>query len=368
MSLFSPLVINCICWYVTFIPGMLFGNKYYPIKMDIFGAWLIWFFLTNILFIILEPKKKQLYLLISKKREINFPYQYGIFFLCVILSYKIWMVGSTGPENFFLNLRLANIGLDGFGSLGVITRFYPLVFVLFTFENFNKNPKNKIKIISLWCWMALFAVGTMGKFSILTPFLVWVICKSLRNEISIFKIFRILFLILLIMVFIQWIRAGNSSETIGFLKMLSIYTYSPFVGLNYINPDVLAPIGSHTFRFFYAIGHTLGLNSAPVELISEYVKVPILTNVYTVLYPFYIDFGIIGVSCFAIVYGLLFGLLYRGSIHHNSFFLTLYIIFTPYLYTQFIVEGMFSVLSSNIQFTLCLLFVFFISRQVKKND
>lgn len=369
MSLFSPLVINCMCWYVTFTPGMFFSNVYYPIKDNIFIYWLIWFFILNTLFILLHPSNQLIKSSIAKKREIKIPYQYGVFLLCGVLLYRTWIVGSTGPEHFLLNLRLGAIGLEGFQQLGIITRFYPLIFVLFTFEIMFNKKNNKIKMISLWCWMILYAIATMGKYSVLIPVLTWIVCKGLSNELDFRKLIKVVIITVILMFIMQIMRSGDSSAgNINILKILSVYTYSPFVALGYLNFDTHFGFGTHVFRFLYAVGYYLGLSPAPINLISGYVEVPILTNTYTVLYPFVSDFSSVGVSFFAVVYGIIFGGLYRLGAYRSPFYIILYVVLISYLFTQFFGEGIFSVLSANIQMTLCLLFLFFISRRVKLND
>lgn len=369
MSLFSPLVINCICWYVTFIPGVFFSDGYYPIKDNIFIYWLIWLFILNIIFLWLHPSSKLIKLSISKKREIKIPYQYGVFFLCGILLYRTWIVGTTGSEHFLLNLRLGAIGLDGFQQLGIITRFYPLIFVLFTFEIVFNKKNNKIKMISLWCWMILYAIATMGKYSVLIPVLTWIVSKGLSGDLDLRKLIKVAIITITLMFIMQILRSGDSSSgNTNILKILSVYTYSPFVALGYINFDTHFGFGVHVFRLIYAVGHYLGLSLAPINLISGYVEVPILTNTYTVLYPFVSDFGFIGVIVFAVVYGLFFGGLYRFGAYKSPFYIILYVIFISYIFTQFFGEGVFSVLSANIQMILCLLFLFFISRRVELND
>lgn len=83
----------------------------------------------------------------------------------------------------------------------------------------------------------------------------------------------------------------------------------------------------HTFRILYAIGHTLGITEPPTETILEFVSIPDMTNTYTNMYPFYEDFGNIGVFVFSIVYGIFYGFLYKKSRTGGKIQLVLYAIF-----------------------------------------
>ena len=364
-SLFSPVSVNCISWYLTFIPGMMFFGDYYPITDNVFIAWVIWFFTLNIIFLVFEPKSiKQFKINSNSGREIKFNYQYIIYFLSLILLYRIWVVGSSGQEHFFLNLRLGSNGIDGFESIGYIGLFYPLILSLFVFENiFRSNSRNQ-KIMSLSIWLALFAVATMGKFAVLTPILIWVAINFLKGRVKLLKLILVAFFSMVLMLLTHYIRAGENS-TFDFFKLISIYTYSPFVGLGYIDFTLSNDFGATSLRFFYAVIHFLWGGNEPINLIYPYVNVPIPTNIYTVLFPFLYDFGFFGVFVFSLIYGVFFGFLYRWGALGNNFYISLYMIYMPYLFTQFLGEGLFSVLSSNIQMAFCMCIVFFISKKVK---
>ncbi|MCD9544490.1 oligosaccharide repeat unit polymerase [Photobacterium carnosum] len=367
MSLFSPLVINCFAWSVSFVPGIFFYEDYYPITNSVFTAWVVWFFVTNILFIKFDPQNPNRFKeSCTSSLEIKFNYQYIIYILALVLAYRIWVVGSSGPSQFFLNLRLGTMHEIGYQTLGLIERFYPLILALFVFENIYESKNNLNKRIALWLWMALFALAVMGKFAILTPILIWIGIKILKKEITVKTVFFITIFTVLVMVFMQLIRSDSKTST-DYFKLLSIYTYSPIVGLGYVNFNLSPLFGANSLRFFYAISYALGFNNTPVNLIFSYVEIPVLTNVYTVLYPFYMDFKIGGVFVFSVIYGCVFGLLYKGVNFKNTFFMALYFIFLPALFTQFFVESLFSLLSLNIQVTFCLLIIFIISRKSDAN-
>ena len=62
------------------------------------------------------------------------------------------------------------------------------------------------------------------------------------------------------------------------------------------------------------------------------------TNVYTVMRPFYTDFGNIGVGYFAFLYGVLTGVAYRLKDNGNSFGTCLYTYLVYVLTLQFFDE------------------------------
>ena len=85
--------------------------------------------------------------------------------------------------------------------------------------------------------------------------------------------------------------------------VLGIYIYSPLVALGLLENTI--HFGEYTFRIFYAVSYYFGFSELPPqETILDYVNVPFPTNVYTVMQPFYSDFGLLGVFLGAIFYGL----------------------------------------------------------------
>lgn len=310
-SLFSPLVLNSIGWLIAFLSGTFFHNEYYPITEDVFIAWFIWFCISSVIFTMLLPPAKGWRYTLDKlnKYKVSFGYQWLVVMLSFWLAWEIWIVGSTGPEHFFLNLRLASNGLDGFGSLGLVARLYPVVFALFIIEwiLLSKN-RNKIRLLLLF-WMLLYAIGTMGKFTFLTPILIIAFSLSLHNKIPLHKMMVFGGASLIVMIALHFIRSGSFTvKDLG--QFISVYTYSPIVALGYLENNESMIFGENTFRFYYAVAHSLGQSMPPAEVILDYVEIPELTNVYTGLFPYYYDFGMVGIVLFSLIIGLLFGLLY----------------------------------------------------------
>ena len=83
--------------------------------------------------------------------------------------------------------------------------------------------------------------------------------------------------------------------------------------------------------------------------VLDYVNVPTPTNVYTILYPFYKDFGYWGIGIFGLLYGAMYNTLHRGYIFRNGMCVILYAIILPYLFSEFLGEFIFTNFSSHLQ-------------------
>lgn len=74
------------------------------------------------------------------------------------------------------------------------------------------------------------------------------------------------------------------------------YTVAPLLAMSTVfDGNIPHQYGENTFRFFISFLHASNLTThPPVELIKEYVYVPLATNVYTVYEPYYRDFSVAG--------------------------------------------------------------------------
>ena len=358
---YSPLVISAMVWLAVFVTGLFAQDLFYPITERAFLLWLVWFVITSVLYFIFsdtEPALPQ-----NEQRSLPFDYSLIVVGLIIWLAYRVWVLGTTGPEHFFLNLRLSAIGLEGFEPLGFMERAYPVVFALFLFEIVNSRKGNLHLRCLLWGWMLLYAIATMGKFAILTPIVSWLIIKGVQGLVPL----RVPVLVVLgslpLMAALHFMRAGaQHQQTLG--ELVSVYIYSPIVALGHLelNPDAVT--GAYTLRFFYAVMHRLFGTMPPEQVILPYVDVPFPTNVYTVLQPFIYDFGAPGVVIGSLLYGLLFGGLFYMAQSKKALPIILYAGLSIALIGQFIGDLFLTTLSGNLQFIIAASIIVFLSKRV----
>lgn len=360
---FSPMAINALVWLIVFAVGVFVGQDYYPIRYQVFLSWLIFFVGSSGVYFFLCPVKVSSSAVPpTPPRHIPFNYLSLLGLLIVWLTFRVWDVGSGGPAHFFLNLRLSSNGHDEFEPLGFVGRFYPLIFALFLFEHIYPTKANRHLRILLWIWILLFAIATMSKFAILTPVLAWVTIQGVLGRIKPTFLAPFLTLAVILMLALHFIRAGERDES-TVLDLIGVYIYSPIVALGYWPIDSTLPFGSYVFRFFYAIGFSLGIAEKPMDTIMSYVEIPMLTNVYTVIQPFYNDFGLIGVVFGTVLFSGFFSALYRAAIRNRTVGLMLYSGFMVVLFCQFFADLLVTTLSGNIQLAICTYLVYMSSRK-----
>lgn len=362
-ALYSPLFINIFSWLVVFVSGLFFYQDFYPITDNVFIAWLCWFSITSFFFFILQPKGfSQVALTFSNPSSLPVRYYFFIGVMILWLIYRIWAVGNAGSAHFFLNLRMAAIGIEGVETLGLAARFYPLMIALYIFEQHNYKPERKAERLFLLVWLLVYAIGTMGKFAILAPILIWIVTASMQNRVNKLQILKVAGVTFLLMLLAHITRSSEGSD-FNLFKMLAVYTYSPIVALGYLDIQGAQSFGQYSLRFFYAVGHVFDLTPEPVSIIMEYVSIPVETNAYTVLMPFYIDFGLFGVCVFAIIYGLLFGMLYSLVNQRVKIYFAVYVSMTLILLSQFMGESLFSTMSAHLQTVFLLLIIYSLAKR-----
>ena len=363
-SLYSPLVISTSTWLVVFVAGLVFEERFYPLQEKAFIAWLIWFIVTSLIFFLLCPSSVRSAWAGTEIRRLPLDYTLLLLLLIVWLGYRVWVVGSTGSaENFFLNLRLSAINLEGFAPIGLVMRFNPLIFALFLFEHVYSYRENRHLRLLLWCFMLLYALATMSKLAILTPVLSWAIIQGIKGRMNVRWIVVLFVVVFALMISIHFIRAADSDKS-TVADVLALYIYSPLVALGYMDIDDSQPVGASVFRFFYAVGNYLDIAPKPVNTILTYVEVPEPTNTYTVMQPFYHDFGLLGVLLEAVSYGIFFSVLYLLSVKEGGLWLVLFSGYSIVLGGQFIGDFLITNFSGNLQFLIYALAVFLASRKV----
>jgi oligosaccharide repeat unit polymerase len=363
-SIFSPMGITASAWLFVFILGSFFYESYFPFTDKIFLMWLCWFGLSSFCYLAISPGKSDKNLGPVK----CMPFDYSMFLILLILGlvYKTWEIGNIGPGSFLVNLRLATIKVTNDApSIGLVGNFYPLIFSLFIFESFNACKYNRRLRWLLWIWMLIFAVTTMGKFALITPVSAWIIIKHRRREINFRKLTLIAIAMILLMIAIHYSRATvDYKDTL--LEVLSIYSYSPIIALGELDVSgKLTEFAEYTFRFYYAIKYYFVGGIPPVETILNFVYVPVATNVYTVMQPFYTDHGFVGIIYGALFYGLFYGLLHRYYLKGRQLAIICYAAFSISLITQFLGETLITNFSGNLQIIIAAILVVSLSRERK---
>ncbi|HCU0293895.1 TPA: oligosaccharide repeat unit polymerase [Citrobacter sedlakii] len=352
----SPLSLHCFAWFLVTTTGLFAYDEFIEFPEISFYALMIWYTIVYIILITgeLVSLKINSTLYYENREYVCGRYWIIVIPLSIYTVYEIYNVGNNGPASFLLNLRLANIIEDYEGEkFTLMTTVYPVLIAMFSIVCITeRNKKNKY---TLWLWMILFCIGTMGKFALITPILIFLVIREMTVGLNKKKLFFIVPAIIFAILFMHFMRM-SSGESTTVSSVLGIYIYSPLLALSKLSElNTNGEAGEYTFRFLIAVLYKTGLSSTePVKTILDYVNVPVPTNVFTVMQPFYQDYSLLGVAFGAILYGVIYSTIYLLAKKGNPLALLIYASFAIGLFTSFFAETLITNLAGNIKVVICM--------------
>jgi oligosaccharide repeat unit polymerase len=251
-------------------------------------------------------------------------------------SYKIFI--SSNVENFFIGLRTELIYGDK--DIGPLKYLFPFSFVVFAInlQSFvkEKNLKNKILFITSFLATIVYAVFSTGRLLFLLVLVVYVGINFLYNKNFSFKKLSkliIIFMTIFICLGIVYSKGGSLENTAKenitpAVQSTAIYIVAPLNALDWEmhHQFTVNYNGNNSFRFFVKIGEQLNLisNAKVNELLTPFIFVPYLTNVYTFYRPYIKDFGRVYSWFMIALFGLIHTFLYNKAIATKNLRYSLY--------------------------------------------
>lgn len=357
-NLFAPFVITPLIWGGVLFCFLTFPHNLYPIGSKFLSNLLVWvlpFFLSSVFAYYKTEATSDVTAKIEPNMNVIKIYSVlTVLLMPVVIGITVWTAFINDPVNMFRYLRIMNTGMDEnieAPDLGILNYLVSMAYVTLFFVLLYGKKKWLLTLIIVLNLMLAFI--TMAKTTFLCVILSSLYVLYVKKVIKIRHIaYGLLFFVILSIV-LQSLRAASSQNevvAVDSFDFFVLYILTSMPAFEYFAlPISAAHWGENTFRLFYAIFYTFGSDIPPINTILEFVNVPVETNTYTVLYPFYTDFGTFGVFFFSIIYGLFYGYLYRKTTTGSKFALIIYAILLNYIILQFIGEFIFTNLSMEIQ-------------------
>ncbi|WAH52310.1 oligosaccharide repeat unit polymerase [Pseudescherichia vulneris] len=354
-NLTSPLSLHCLAWFLVSVIGLFAYDEFIEFPPVSYYAFLIWYV---IIYFILTVGEMVTFKSHTQQYFYNKEYscaRYWIFVIPVAI-YTIWeiyRVGTSGPASFFLNLRLANIDEDYSGEkFLVMTAVYPVMIAIFAIICMSKTSRTNIYAIVFW--VMLFCIGTMGKFAVITPIIIFLAIREITKGLDRKKLVIYLPMVAVVILMLHFARMATNDDT-TLSSVLGLYVYSPILALSKLSDLANNNAGEYTFRFLFAVLNKIGLSAnEPVKTILDYVDVPVPTNVYTVMQPFFQDYSLYGVAFGAILYGIVFAFIYGSAKQGNPVSILAYAVLAVSLFTSFLTETLITNIAGNIKLIVCI--------------
>lgn len=356
-DVFSPWAITITVWAAMLILLMFRNHKllYAPSEQFYYSLllWLTGFCVFSVIFYNSSISKyKNVEQNDASRIELstlNIKFFNILFILSIIITplyvMKIYeVVLMLGTEDFMYNVRI--YAVNGNTNLGLLD-YSVTINISLLIVSLKGYPRIK-KYQVVWACFAciLNALAIMEKGGILIVFFCIMYVLYERKKIKIRSAIIITAAIIVLFFIFNLMRGEEDSEyrneetLLGFITM---YILSPPVAFCELVQDVEYQFAARTLpTIYYLLNKYVADIYIVYDRLQQFVAIPIPTNVYTVLQPFYQDFGYIGVMTGGSIYGLIYGVMYGKMRRGNDFSKCLYLYFAYVLAIQFFQENIFT--------------------------
>lgn len=361
-KIINPLFIMPVIWGVFLLLYKIIPHKLYELQEQFLFSLLLWVVSFLVGGYIIQGKTQKIVGQNSIDHSLYSKFIFSFLFYLVLFLAPLTVfiliteAMKVGFEYFFLKLRMINTGIDEDDtfSLGILAYVFNLANVVLLLFTFYKEKVSNLKYYIVLVLAIILGLITLARTSLvvllLSIFVILYFKKLLKPKHYLYG-FAIFFLFLFVITFLREFHESNSSA----LDELQIYLFAGMPAFDTIDYKLQEQFGSYTFRFIYAVANAFGGNYVVEKTILPYATVPTLTNVYTVMFPFFKDFGYYGIAFFGFLYGLVINLIYKIASTQNSLAILGYSIIFPILLLQFFGEYLFSNFSTYLQYLIILL-------------
>lgn len=363
-DLFSPDVLVSGVWFMVILLYYLLPHNFYPIQNRFplcIIMWVVGYYVSAQIVAYVTPCGKDKHLI---DRRIYVPETILACFATVYLAYSA-IKAASGSELFFLYLRSLSTGLDESISTGGSTiwgYFRSAMLIVYLIELTRTEHFSKKRTVIFLLLNLLVSFVTMAKLQLFTIVVTSLVVLYRKKRITIQQMYVVALLFLVLCVVIQVLRSTSDGFSIS--SFLVSYILSGSVAFDYFESSDVAQSGSNVFRFFEAVLYRLGISDNPSnQTILQYVQIGgssnSVTNVYTMLYPFYVDYGYTGVVVFAIVSGSISGYFYKKSKSSDAA-LVFYSVIASTIILGFMADLFFANFSTMLQYLIFTYMPFYI--------
>ena len=335
-DIIAPGVITSGIWLFCLLLFWTLHHNLPPLTDQFLGSLSIWvtFFCISSLLMQSLSTKETIFEPSKVIRDLFFWISIITYPLFILFVHKALTLGHSG--SWSSDLRLAALGKttnfkEIYGGIHVI-----IWQVSYMIELFYSSKKNWKRVFILGFIFLSFAFFTMSKSLFLEFFTRTIIVLYFSKKI---KVKHILFGaggLYFLMVIIQAIRNSSNVDTINSQGFTVLYLLSSMTAFGTLEPGSALHWGENVFRLFYSTTYKLGLSSIePTGILLRFISKPITTNTYTILYPFFVDFGYWGVGIFATIYGLIFGWIFKKAQNGSAFFVLIFATLGLSIITQY---------------------------------
>ena len=252
------------------------------------------------------------------------------------------IVSQFDMDNILYNIRvLAVANTENFGLLNYTQGINLGLFLvaIWLYPRISKWMVVLIVIVNL-----ILELAMMEKSGILIMILGTLFVLYERRVIRVRTIgLTFVFIVILFFFFNMSKEDADSEESMTFMDFFGMYVTSPMVAFERLRVTISDTFAANTLNDFYPQLQRFGIHIESIGRLQDFVFVPIPTNVYTIMQPFYNDFGRVGVAFFGFLYGSIFGYVYRRFYEGDDMYKCFYTYLVEVIIIQFYNENLLQV-------------------------
>ncbi len=250
---------------------------------------------------------------------------------------------------------------------------YASIFVLFWqisyyFELYYYNRRRKARLlISILIYLAMTVI-LVSKAVIMQFFITTCAILFIKKKIRIKHILYGVGILSVLFIIFQFLRESDKLSGKAINDFFVLYTIGHMYAFDTLQAASSAHFGENTFRLLYAIANSLHISSIPpINQMLPFIDKPLVTNTYTTLYPFFVDFGNKGIAIFGTLLGVLYGYMFKKQSYKSPLMVILYAYCINIIVMQYVAEMTFTLLAGHLKFFIIASIPFLLS-QKKENS
>ncbi|MFM5227629.1 O-antigen polymerase [Aeromonas veronii] len=245
------------------------------------------------------------------------------------------ILGLTFSLDYFSSVRILLNSNDG-ELFGLVGRYAQMIMVV-CFFICATEINNKIKV-SFFIVALLFNIPLLSKENIVLFFLSYTYFMLLTGRLGFTSsVFKFILPLFALMFGIMYLRYGELFDIDFFNMMIKTYFLSSIPAFDIlIQSSGVSLEPTVTLRSFYIFLNKFDLGYEIPPMLQSFVRTPYMTNIYTFLRPYYVDFGLLGIVVFSFSLGAILTCVYESAIRGNNQLLLLLSVFSfPIVFSFF---------------------------------
>ncbi len=364
-NILSPGVLTSGIWIACFLLFWILQHNLPPLKHQFLLSISLWVSILCISSLLMQSLhfKKSIFQTPPSIFIRNTFFWISVATFPLLILFAIEAINSGVTGNWALDLRLAAIGQTNFTDQAFGGLYIIVWQVTYIIELFYFSRKNWWKVLILGFFVLSFGFLTMAKITFLEFFIKTVCILYFSKKINLKHILIGVIGIFFIFISLQVIRYNKEMDSDDKIGFLITYVVGNMSAYDTLEPASSNHCGENVFRFFYSLAYKTGLSDIePVNTILKFIKKPLNTNTFTGMYPFFKDFGYVGVGIFACILGLMYGWIFKKAQQGNVLYILIYTIILPTIIMQYVAELFFTNFTLYLKQIIILIIPFLFSK------